>query len=166
MILLASHTKRNVFSSENLCIRFWFVILGVETQSLVWIWVRGPVLFCAVYYFGAIWAFKIAPTNIVATILLERIVVSGRRSRWVPASHGLIQDSSDMSFSTVQVYHDTRWLPQCGMFFHSVVQIYLVIAGILSYSHIIKTFAVMATQCLDDHSRNDSFQQQQQWSRR
>lgn len=155
MISLASHTKRNVFSFENLSIRFWFVILGVQTQSLVWIWVRGLVLFCAAYYFGAIWAFKIAPTNIVTAILLERIVVSGLRSRWVPASHGLILDSSDMSFSTVQVYHETHWLPQCGMFFHSVVQIYLVIVGILPHSHIIKTFALMTTQCLDDHSRSD-----------
>lgn len=163
MILLASHTKRNVFFSENLSIRFWFVILGVETQRLVWIWFRGPVLFCAAYYFEAVWAFKIAPTNIVTDILLERVVVSGQRSRWVPASHGSL-DSSDMSFSTVQVYHDTHWLPQCGMFFHSVVQIYLVIVGILPYSHIMKAFpfALMTTQCLDGHCRSDGFQQQQQ----
>lgn len=108
VILLASHIKRNVFFSENLSIRFWFVILGVETQRLVWKWFRGPVLFCAAYYFGAVWAFKITPTNIITAILLERIVVSSQRSRWVPASHGLVLDSSDMSFSTVQVQHDTH----------------------------------------------------------
>lgn len=55
VILLASQ-KRNVFFPEDLSIRFWFVILGVETQGLVWTWFRGPVLFSTAYYFGAVWA--------------------------------------------------------------------------------------------------------------
>ncbi len=53
MISLACLTKREVFFLKTS--PFWFVILGVETQGLVWTWFRGLVLFCVAYYFRAVW---------------------------------------------------------------------------------------------------------------
>lgn len=31
--------------------RLWFVILGVETKGLLWIWFGGSVVLCAAHYF-------------------------------------------------------------------------------------------------------------------
>ncbi|KAF3696134.1 hypothetical protein EXN66_Car011810 [Channa argus] len=57
--------------------------------------------------------------------LLERIVVNGQRSREMPASCGLILDSSDMVFPLYKCTM-THADAQCGIFFHSAVQFRLV----------------------------------------
>lgn len=85
--------------------------------------------FVECFILGLSGLLKITLTNIILVILLERIVANGQRIRQMPASHGLILDSSDMVFP----------LYKCTMTHtdYHCVACFSIVSGLMTTQHLV-----------------------------